>query len=116
MASPRNAPAQGGYIVLQQLRGDEWRVVGDVDRRPGLPARKSRGRVLTFLRHCVDELRRVQWPNRQQVGSATAVVLDFVVIAGAYLGLLDAIWKPRPNLSLPAPSGNGFVRCLSASG
>ena len=58
------------------------------------PARKQRGRVLTFLRHCVDELRRVQWPNRQQVGSATAVVLGFVVIAGSYLGLLDAIWKP----------------------
>jgi preprotein translocase SecE subunit len=58
------------------------------------PARKLRGRVLTFLRHSADELRRVQWPNRQQVGSATAVVLGFVVIAGAYLGLLDAIWKP----------------------
>src|SRR4051794_18096926 len=58
------------------------------------PARKQRGRVLTFLRHSADELRRVQWPNRQQVGSATAVVLGFVVIAGAYLGLLDAIWKP----------------------
>jgi len=58
------------------------------------PARKPRGRVLTFLRHSADELRRVQWPNRQQVGSATAVVLGFVVIAGAYLGLLDALWKP----------------------
>jgi preprotein translocase subunit SecE len=58
------------------------------------PARKQRGRVLTFLRHSADELRRVQWPNRQQVGSATAVVLGFVVIAGAYLGLLDALWKP----------------------
>ncbi len=58
------------------------------------PARKPRGRVLTFLRHCADELRRVQWPNRQQVGQATAVVLGFVVIAGAYLGLLDALWKP----------------------
>jgi preprotein translocase subunit SecE len=57
-------------------------------------ARKPRGRVITFLRHCVDELRRVQWPNRQQVGQATAVVLGFVVIAGAYLGLLDALWKP----------------------
>jgi preprotein translocase SecE subunit len=56
--------------------------------------RKQRGRVLTFLRHCADELRRVQWPNRRQVGQATAVVLGFVVLAGAYLGLLDALWKP----------------------
>ena len=32
--------------------------------------------------------------DRRQVGQATAVVLGFVVIAGAYLGLLDALWKP----------------------
>jgi preprotein translocase SecE subunit len=32
----------------------------------------------------------VQWPDRRQVGQATAVVLGFVVIAGAYLGLADA--------------------------
>src|SRR5215216_3276444 len=56
--------------------------------------RRRRGRVFTFLGHCVDELRRVQWPNRRQVGQATAVVLGFVVIAGGYLGLLDALWKP----------------------
>ena len=62
----------------------------DVHERP----RKQRGRVLTFLRHCVDELRRVQWPDRRQVGQATAVVLGFVVLAGGYLGLLDALWKP----------------------
>jgi preprotein translocase subunit SecE len=58
------------------------------------PSRKQRGRVITFLRHCVDELRRVQWPDRRQVGQATAVVLGFVVLAGGYLGLLDALWKP----------------------
>jgi preprotein translocase SecE subunit len=56
--------------------------------------RKQRGKVLTFLGHCVDELRRVQWPNRQQVGQGTAVTLGFVVIAGSFLGLMDAIWKP----------------------
>jgi preprotein translocase SecE subunit len=56
--------------------------------------RRSRGRLLTFFGHCIDELRRVQWPNRRQVGQATAVVLGFVVIAGGYLGLLDALWKP----------------------
>ena len=59
--------------------------------------RKQRGRVLTFLGHSIDELRRVQWPNRRQVGQATAVVLGFVVLAGAFLGLMDAIWKPIVN-------------------
>jgi len=56
--------------------------------------RRRRGRVITFLGHCVDELRRVQWPDRRQVGQATAVVLGFVVIAGGYLGLLDQVWQP----------------------
>jgi preprotein translocase SecE subunit len=56
--------------------------------------RRRRGRVFTFLGHCIDELRRVQWPNRRQVGQATAVVLGFVVVAGGYLGLLDALWRP----------------------
>jgi preprotein translocase subunit SecE len=59
----------------------------------GVP-RRRRGRFIAFLGHCVDELRRVQWPNRRQVGQATAVVLGFVVIAGGYLGLLDQVWQP----------------------
>jgi preprotein translocase subunit SecE len=66
--------------------------VRDIERAEQ-PHRK-RGRVLTFLGHCVDELRRVQWPNRRQVGQATAVVLGFVVVAGGYLGLLDQVWQP----------------------
>jgi hypothetical protein len=36
----------GGYVVLQQLGEDEWRLLGDVDRRPGLPARKSRAQAV----------------------------------------------------------------------
>jgi preprotein translocase SecE subunit len=56
--------------------------------------RRQRGRIFTFLGHVVDELRRVQWPDRRHVGQGTAVVLGFVVIAGSYLGLMDAIWKP----------------------
>ena len=33
----------------------------------------------------------MQWPDRKQVGQATAVVLGFVVIAGAFLGLADIV-------------------------
>jgi preprotein translocase SecE subunit len=55
---------------------------------------QRRGGIITFLGHVVDELRRVQWPDRRHVGQGTAVVLGFVVIAGGYLGLMDAIWKP----------------------
>jgi preprotein translocase SecE subunit len=62
-------------------------------RRAERPTHR-RGRLISFLGHCVDELRRVQWPDRRAVGQGTAVVLGFVVLAGGYLGLLDAIWKP----------------------
>jgi hypothetical protein len=37
---------RGGYVVLQRLQADEWRVVGEVDRRPGLPARRSRAQAI----------------------------------------------------------------------
>jgi preprotein translocase SecE subunit len=59
-------------------------------RRP----RRQCGRIITFLGHVVDELRRVQWPDRRQTGQGTAVTLGFVVVAGGFLGLMDAIWKP----------------------
>jgi preprotein translocase SecE subunit len=59
-------------------------------RRP----RRQRGKIITFLGHVVDELRRVQWPDRRQTGQGTAVTLGFVVVAGGFLGLMDAIWKP----------------------
>ena len=62
------------------------------EREHGAP--RGRNRVFTFLGHVWDELQRVQWPDRRQVGQATAVVLGFIVVAGGYLGLLDALWKP----------------------
>jgi preprotein translocase SecE subunit len=55
------------------------------------PEKKSRSRVVQFLFACWAELQRVQWPNRQALTTLTGVVLGFVLIAGGYLGLLDAI-------------------------
>jgi preprotein translocase subunit SecE len=64
-------------------------------RRPGAavgrPAQKGPARFLAFLRASWAELQRVQWPDRRQVAQATAVVLGFVVIAGAYLGVADRV-------------------------
>jgi preprotein translocase SecE subunit len=60
---------------------------------PGTPTAKGIGRFTSFLRASWAELQRVQWPDRSQVGQATAVVIGFVIIAGAYLGLADAVAK-----------------------
>jgi preprotein translocase subunit SecE len=72
---------------------------GDVDeedraiaRRGGRePAKTGSGgpRFLVFLKASWAELQRVQWPDRRQVGQATAVVVGFVIVAGAYLGIAD---------------------------
>ena len=67
---------------------------GSAERAAHARPRKRRSGVIGFLGHCIDELKRVQWPDRRQVGQGTAVTLGFTVLAGGYLGLLDAIWKP----------------------
>jgi preprotein translocase SecE subunit len=72
---------ESGYAV----RGRRGSVAAD--------AHKHRPRVVQFLIAVWAELQRVQWPNRQALVTLTGVVLGFVLIAGGYLGLLDAIFS-----------------------
>jgi preprotein translocase SecE subunit len=67
---------------------------------PAAPAAKQGpfARLAAFLRASWSELQRVQWPDRRQVGQATAVVLGFVVVAGLYLGVADALAQRLVNL------------------
>lgn len=53
--------------------------------------REDGNRFANFIRGSWRELQRVQWPDRQQVGQATAVVIGFVIVAGAFLGAMDFI-------------------------
>ena len=72
---------ESGYAV----RGRRGRAAHEVH--------KDRPRVVQFLIAVWAELQRVQWPNRQALVTLTGVVLGFVLIAGGYLGLLDAIFS-----------------------
>ena len=54
---------------------------------------KDRPRFVQFLFAVWRELQRVQWPDRPALTTLTGVVLGFVVIAGGYLGALDAIFS-----------------------
>jgi preprotein translocase SecE subunit len=92
-AGPARADDEIEGDLVPQRESDLLSEEAAAARRPGRP-RKRRARFIAFLGHCVDELRRVQWPDRRQVAQGTAVVLGFVVLAGSYLGLLDALWKP----------------------
>lgn len=75
--SPDNGHSERGEAVVR-------------DRAAAAKPREREGnRLANFLRGSWRELQRVQWPDRRQVGQATAVVIGFVFIAGAFLGLMD---------------------------
>ncbi|MEP6953097.1 MAG: preprotein translocase subunit SecE [Solirubrobacteraceae bacterium] len=67
------------------------------ERPAGTPTKRGPARFAAFLRACWSELQRVQWPDRHQVGQATAVVIGFVVVAGLYLGVADYVAKELVN-------------------
>jgi preprotein translocase subunit SecE len=48
-------------------------------------------RLVNFLQGSWRELQRVQWPDRRQVIQATSVVIGFVIVAGAFLGVADLL-------------------------
>ena len=53
------------------------------------PRLRTGNRLINFLQGSWRELQRVQWPDRRQVMQATGVVIGFVIIAGAFLGVAD---------------------------
>ncbi|NLT05355.1 MAG: preprotein translocase subunit SecE [Solirubrobacterales bacterium] len=69
---------------------EEDLVAGGKPRREAAD-HKRRPRFVQFLVAVWAELQRVQWPDRQAMVTLTGVVLGFVLIAGGYLGLLDAV-------------------------
>jgi preprotein translocase subunit SecE len=68
--------------------GGEAAVPGPVhaEARAGIFAR-----LVAFLQGSWRELQRVQWPDRRQVAQATGVVIGFVIVAAAFLGLADLV-------------------------
>ncbi|MDQ6817685.1 MAG: preprotein translocase subunit SecE [Actinomycetota bacterium] len=60
---------------------------------PGIPEARRRpgSRLINFLHGSWNELQRVQWPDRRQVLQATGVVIGFVIVAGVFLGVADAL-------------------------
>ncbi len=86
-AGSGNGDGGGGNAAALQAFGDDAEAAP-----PGAPRQRRQPlplRAVGFLRASWAELQRVQWPDRPQVSQATAVVLGFVVIAGAYLGAAD---------------------------
>jgi preprotein translocase subunit SecE len=80
----------GGFEPDPEEALDREQVVRAAGDGAAHPARQPSGsRLVNFVRASWAELQRVQWPDRRQVGQATTVVLGFVIVAGAFLGLAD---------------------------
>ena len=81
---------RGGQRVEARVPEEDLSADGRTRRRGG-GQHKDRPRLVQFLIAVWAELQRVQWPDRQALTTLTGVVLGFVLIAGGYLGLLDAV-------------------------
>jgi preprotein translocase subunit SecE len=57
-----------------------------VERQESLPAR-----VVTFYHEVVAEMRKVTWPDREQLKDTTIKIIIFVLFIGAILGILDVL-------------------------
>lgn len=60
--------------------------------QPSFPSK-----VISFFNSVVQELKKVKWPTRQQVFTLTGIVIAFVLIIGAMLGLFDYIFSTFVN-------------------
>ena len=61
-----------------------------VKQQTGRREPKPRGQ---FIRESYAELKKVEWPNQQQLISGTAVVLVACLITGVYLYANDRLWQ-----------------------
>jgi preprotein translocase subunit SecE len=78
------------------LEGGAGALPGPGSRRRGradapAPARKQRTGFRQFVRECVAELSKVQWPTRRHLWQASAVVVVVTVVLGVYIALLDSV-------------------------
>ena len=100
-ASSGDGGRRGGGIAIRA--GGEDAEAALPSDRPEAPREHRQAlprRAIGFLRASWAELQRVQWPDRPQVSQATAVVLGFVAVAGAYLGAADWVAQKIVNLIL----------------
>jgi preprotein translocase subunit SecE len=64
-------------------------------RSAGKSGAQQRGRLsaaVEFVRNVRGELRRVTWPNRDQLQQSTLVVLIILLILTAYVSLWDLVF------------------------
>jgi preprotein translocase subunit SecE len=65
----------------------------ETDRKPRRGGKRGKkgplGRLALFYRQIVAELRKVVWPNRNDLTTYTTVVIVFVVVIIAFVSVVD---------------------------
>jgi preprotein translocase subunit SecE len=76
--------SRGGTAVKERTKGSGSPKAKKEVRRTGLF-----GRIGGFFREVVSELRKVIWPTRKELITYTTIVIGFVTVMTAIVGLLD---------------------------
>ncbi len=63
------------------------------DNKRGQKRRRFGAGTVGFARDVRAELRRVSWPNRNQLRQSTAVVLIIVLVLGVYVAAWDFVFQ-----------------------
>ncbi|WOQ17710.1 preprotein translocase subunit SecE [Raineyella sp. W15-4] len=61
----------------------------DSSRRSALPPYEQKSGPIAFIGQSVDELKKVTWPTRQEMGGSFIAVLLFVAFIMVFVSLLD---------------------------
>jgi preprotein translocase subunit SecE len=89
-------PGEGGKVFADEREGEQE---GEEPEHASHPAKRRNG-LIGFAQGSWRELQRVQWPDQRQVVQATGVVIGFVIVAGAYLGVADWVATKLVNFIL----------------
>ena len=57
------------------------------EKKPGVFARLEK-----YFRDTKSEVKKVAWPTKQQTINNTGVVIACIVVVGAFIGVLDAVF------------------------
>ena len=57
------------------------------EKKPGVFARLKK-----YFRDTKSEVKKVAWPTKQQTINNTGVVITCIVVVGAFIGVLDAVF------------------------
>ncbi|MEA2088106.1 MAG: preprotein translocase subunit SecE [Candidatus Caldatribacteriota bacterium] len=50
------------------------------------------GKISSFIKEAITELKRVIWPNRKELKNSTITVISTIIIVSIFVGLVDLVF------------------------